>query len=88
MSDVRWVNLVVFLLASIVNCIPTHTFTPINSTVTSVYSVNKTLVGLNTLLFPISHPLLAFLANWVLDRFGLRVGVTIFSINRIASELF
>lgn len=86
-SLLSWVNLTVFLLASLANCIPTHTFTPINSTVTRVYDVSKTLVGLNTLVFPISHPLLAFLANWVLDRYGLRIGVTIILVYRIAPEL-
>lgn len=54
---------------------PTHTFTPINSIVSKLYDVDKLLIALNTLIFPISHPILAFLANWVIDKYGLRVGV-------------
>lgn len=68
---------------------PTHTFTPINSIVGRIFDVNKLLIGMNTLIFPISHPILAFLANWILDKFGLRVGVSIssFSVTSVQCSL-
>ena len=29
---------------------------------------------MNTLMFPVLHPILAFPANWILDRFGMAIG--------------
>lgn len=75
----RFVNLAVFILASLVNSLPTHTFTTINSIISDTYDFDKVLVSLNTLLFPITHPVLAFVANWILDKYGLRIGVNIIS---------
>ena len=71
----RFVNLALFVMACLVNSLPTHTFTPINSIVRSLFGYSKVAIAANTLMFPILHPLLAFFANWILDKYGLRLGV-------------
>jgi hypothetical protein len=42
-----------------------------------VFGYDKIAIAANALLFSISHPLLAVLANWVLDKYGLKIGVNL-----------
>lgn len=74
----RFVNLGIFMLISLVNGLPIHTFTPINSIIIDVFGYSKVAIASNTLMFPISHPVFAFLANWILDKYGLKLGVFLF----------
>lgn len=69
--------MVIFLLAAAINSIPNQTFTAINSRIVELYKVDKLVVAMNTLLFPISHPVFAFFANGILDKYGLKLGVKI-----------
>ena len=71
----RFMNLGIFIMLCLINSLPTHTFTTINSIISDIYGIDKVVVAINTLLFPISHPIMAFLANWILDKYGLKLGV-------------
>lgn len=84
LSPYRHVNLVVFLLAASVNSLPGQTFSSINSLVQDVFSISRTLVTLNTLLFPVLHPICAFPSSWILDRYGIRVGCSLGAVLTIA----
>ena len=76
-SSYRYVNLGVYLLAALANSIPAQTFSSINSLVEREYKYSAILVTLNVLVFPILHPVLAFPANWMLDKFGMKIGCSI-----------
>ena len=64
-------------MASFVNSLPAHTFTTVLSIVSELYDYPTLIVLMNTLMFSITHPLLAFVANWIVDMFGLRIGVLV-----------
>lgn len=76
-SSYRFINLGIYLLAALANSIPAQTFSSINSYVEEQYHYEKVTVTLNVLVFPILHPILAFPANWALDRFGMKAGCTL-----------
>lgn len=76
-SSYRFINFGIYCLAALVNSLPAQTFSSINSLVSDRFQYDQILVTLNTLFFPILHPLFAFPVNWILDKFGMRIGCTI-----------
>jgi fucose permease len=80
----RILNLVVYLLAALVNSLPVHTFSSINSSVETAFEYPKELVTANALIFTILHPIGAFPANWILDKYGSRIGCILGSVFVIA----
>lgn len=83
-SRYRWVNFAVYMLAAIVNSLPTQTFSSINTIVSNNFKYDPVLVTLNVLFFPIFHPIFAFPANWILDKFGMKLGCIIGGVMLIA----
>lgn len=73
----RWVNFAVYILAALVNSLPTQTFSSINTLVSDNFHYHSVVVTLNVLFFPIFHPIFAVPANWVLDKFGMKIGCSI-----------
>ena len=71
-SPYRFVILVSYLLACLVNSIPVHTFSSINVLIEDKFALTDTEVTLNALLFTIAHPIFAFPCNWLISRFGMR----------------
>ena len=67
----------IYTLAALVNSLPAQTFSSINSKMSDNYHIDPVLVTLNVLFFPIFHPIFAFPANWILDRFGMKIGCCI-----------
>ena len=59
----RWVVLAVYIVGALVNSLPTQTFSSINSLVEEKFNLSATVVTLNTLVFPVSHPIIAFPAK-------------------------
>ena len=49
-----------------------------------MYNVSRTLVYMCSLIFFISHPFSTFLANYILDTYGLKVGISIGVIGMMA----
>lgn len=70
----RWVVFTVYIMGALVNSLPTQTFSSINSLVEEKFKYSATVVTLNTLIFPVTHPIFAFPANWILDKFGMAQG--------------
>ena len=61
-------------MASFGNSLPAQTFSSINSLVEDRFNFSPVIITLNTLIFPVFHPIFAFPANYVLDKFGMRGG--------------
>lgn len=70
----RYANFFIYVLAALVNSLPAQTFSSINTLVQDAYNYDPVVITLFTLFFPIFHPICAFPANWVLDKFGMKIG--------------
>lgn len=77
LSSYRYINLVIYLLVALVNSLPAQTFSSMNSLVENVFKISPFYVTLNTLIFPIMHPLAAFPSGWILDKLGMKIGCCI-----------
>jgi cyanate permease len=73
----RWVVLLAFMGIIVVNQLLWITFAPITSTAVKYYKVSELSIGLLSLIFMIVYILVSFPASWVLDTYGVRVGVGI-----------
>ena len=65
------------MAAALVNSLPTQTFASINKLVADNFSYDPILVTLNILIFPVLHPVCTFPVNWILDKFGMKIGCCI-----------
>lgn len=83
-SRYRYVNLSIYVLTALVNSLPAQTFSSINSLVEEAYGYKPIIITLFTLFFPIFHPFCAFPANWVLDKFGMKIGCSVGGVFLIA----
>ena len=70
-------NLFIFINPAAVNGLPSQAFASINSLVERQYHYSSVVVTLNVLLSSIVHPFFATPTNLILDKFGVRIGVTI-----------
>jgi cyanate permease len=73
----RWVVLLAFMSIIVVNQLLWITFAPITSTAVEYYGVSELSIGLLSLIFMIVYILVSFPASWVIDTYGIRVGVGI-----------
>lgn len=73
----RWVVLLAFMSIIAVNQLLWITFAPITSNAVEYYKVSELSIGLLSLIFMIVYILVSFPASWVIDTYGLRVGVGI-----------
>ncbi len=73
----RWVVLLAFMSVIVVNQLLWITFAPITSTAVEYYRVSELSIGLLSLIFMIVYILASFPASWVIDTYGIRVGVGI-----------
>ncbi len=73
----RWVVLLAFMSIIVVNQLLWITFAPITSAAVEYYSVSELSIGLLSLIFMIVYILVSFPASWVIDTYGVRVGVGI-----------
>jgi cyanate permease len=73
----RWVVLLAFMSIIAVNQLLWITFAPITSTAAGYYQVSELSVGLLSLIFLIVYIFVSFPASWVIDTYGVRVGVGI-----------
>jgi len=80
----RFINLAIYVMAALVNSLPVHTFSSINTSVQTAFHYSKEIVTANALIFTILHPIGAFPANWILDKYGSRVGCILGSVFVIA----
>lgn len=65
------------MLVTIVNSLAVQTFLSINSLIHNRYNYPTQLVTLCSMLGPIAHPFMATICNWILDKFGIKIGCSI-----------
>jgi MFS family permease len=73
----RWVVLVAFMAIVAVNQLLWITFAAITSEATQFYKVSELAIGLLSLSFMVVYIFVSFPASWVIDTYGIRVGVGI-----------
>lgn len=73
----RWVVLVVFMFAIIMNQLLWITFAPITGEAAAFYGVSDLSIGLLSMSFMVVYILVSIPASWVIDNFGIRTAVGI-----------
>jgi MFS family permease len=73
----RWVVLLAFMSIIAVNQLLWITFAPITSNAVQYYRVSELSIGLLSLSFMIVYVLVSFPASWVIDTYGVRIGIGI-----------
>ena len=73
----RWVVLLAFMSIIAVNQLLWITFAPITSEAAGYYRVSELSIGILSLIFLIVYIFVSFPASWVIDTYGIRVGVGI-----------
>ena len=76
-SGYRWIMLVVFMLAVAVNQLLWISFAPVTGDAAAFYGVSDLAIGLLSLVFMLVFIAVSIPASWVLDTYGIRVGVGI-----------
>jgi cyanate permease len=71
----RWVMLLVFMLIVLVNQMMWITFAPVTGEAVGHFGVSELEIGLLSMSFMVVFILVSFPASWVIDTFGIRVGV-------------
>ena len=73
----RWVMLVVFMLVVAANQLLWISYAPITGTAAQFYGVSDLAIGLLSMIFMIVFIIASIPASWVIDTYGIRVGVGI-----------
>ena len=76
-SGYRWVMLAAFMLAIAVNQLLWISFAPITGEAAAFYGVDDLAIGLLSLVFMVVFIVVSIPASWVIDTYGIRVGVGI-----------
>lgn len=73
----RWVVLLAYMIAVATNQMLWITFAPITGSAASYYGVSDLSIGLLSMIFMIVYIFVSVPASWVIDTYGIRVGVGI-----------
>jgi len=73
----RWVMLGVFMLVVAINQLMWISFAPITGEAAGFYGVSDLAIGLLSMVFMIVFIVVSIPASWVIDTYGIRVGVGI-----------
>ena len=73
----RWVVMVSFMAVVAINQLLWITYAPVTSDAASFYGVDTLSIGLLSMSFMIVYILVSIPASWVIDRFGIKIGVGI-----------
>jgi MFS family permease len=73
----RWIMLLVFMFAVVVNQLLWITFAPITSDAARFYGVSDLSIGLLSLVFMLVYIVVSVPASWAIDTYGIRVAVGI-----------
>ncbi len=74
---IRWMMLIVYMFMVAVNQLLWITFAPITSAATKYYGVSDLRIGILSMCFMIVYIIVSIPASWIIDRFGIRIGVGI-----------
>jgi len=73
----RWIMLIGFMLVIAVNQLLWITFAPITGDAANYYGVDDLAIGLLSMSFMVVFILVSIPASWIIDTYGIRVGVGI-----------
>lgn len=73
----RWVIMAVFMFAAAINQLLWITFAPITSLAAEYYKVSDLSIGLLSMIFMIVYIIVSIPASWIIDKYGIRIGVGI-----------
>jgi len=73
----RWIVLLAYMLAVATNQMLWITFAPITGAATEYYGVSDLSIGLLSMIFMIVYIFVSIPASWVIDTYGIRIGVGI-----------
>ena len=73
----RWTILSIYMFLVAVNQMLWITFAPITSDATKYYGVSDIWIGILSMCFMIVFVLVSIPASWIIDKYGIRVGVGI-----------
>jgi len=73
----RWIMLVAFMLVIAANQLLWITFAPITGDAARFYGVSDLAIGLLSMIFMIVFIIASIPASWVIDTYGIRIGVGI-----------
>ena len=74
---IRWAMLSVYMLMIAANQLLWITFAPITGDATKYYSVSDLQIGILSMCFMIVYIAVSIPASWIIDKYGLRIGVGI-----------
>lgn len=73
----RWLMLTVYMFMVAVNQLLWITFAPITGDATKYYGVSDLRIGILSMCFMIVYIVVSIPASWIIDKFGIRIGVGI-----------
>ena len=73
----RWLMLIVYMFMVAVNQLLWITFAPITGDATKYYGVSDLKIGILSMCFMIVYIVVSIPASWIIDKFGIRIGVGI-----------
>jgi cyanate permease len=73
----RWLMLAVYMLMVAVNQLLWITFAPITGEATKYYGVSDLKIGILSMCFMIAYIFVSIPASWIIDKYGIRIGVGI-----------
>jgi FLVCR family MFS transporter 7 len=73
----RWVMLVVYMFIVAMNQLLWITFAPITSEAVLYYGVSELWIGILSMSFMVVFIVFSIPASWIIDRYGIRIGVGI-----------
>lgn len=73
----RWIMLTVYMFIVAVNQLLWITFAPITSDATVYYGVSDIKIGILSMCFMIVFIVVSVPASWIIDKYGIRIGVGI-----------
>jgi MFS family permease len=71
----RWVMLTIYMFMVAVNQLLWITFAPITGEATKYYGVSDLQIGILSMCFMIVYIVVSIPASWLIDKFGIRIGV-------------
>ena len=71
----RWIMLLVYMLIVGVNQMLWITFAPVTAEATQYYHASDLQIGMLSMSFMIVFIIVSIPASWIIDRFGIRIGV-------------
>jgi cyanate permease len=74
---IRWLMLIVYMFMVAINQLLWITFAPITGAATKYYVVSDLRIGILSMCFMIVYIVVSIPASWIIDRFGIRIGVGI-----------